>query len=105
MDSGGSGQPGQPVTDPVEVESCLGRDSVTLQLLSMVGIHVLEKLIGLKPVKLLQFYVKVSMVLIIPSSQNQCFAYLWIKNYKYQIQLMIESIFWKLFKDHQKLNF
>ena len=43
MDSGESGQPGQPVTSSVQEESSLGRDTVTLQLLVLREIHVLEK--------------------------------------------------------------
>ena len=55
MDSGESGQSGQPVTNPVdmEVENSQGRDSVTLQLLVLKGIHVLEKPMRSSPVTLL----------------------------------------------------
>ena len=61
MDSGAPGQPGQAVTNPVDMESSPGRDSVTLQLLSMVGIRVLEKLLRLRPV--IPFHVKVFIYL------------------------------------------
>ena len=53
MDSGESGQPGQPVTSSVQVENSPGRDSVTLQLLALEGIHVLEMTLRLSPVILI----------------------------------------------------
>ena len=52
MDSGDSGQPGQPVTRP-PVDTSQGRDSVTLQLLVLKGIHVMEKLLKLSGVTLI----------------------------------------------------
>ena len=49
MDSGDSGQPGQPVTRP-PVDTSQGRDSVTLQLLVLKGMTVMEKLMKLRGV-------------------------------------------------------
>ena len=59
MDSGESGQPGQPVTRP-PVDTSQGRDSVTLQLLVLKGIHVMEKLMKLSGVTLI--HVKVFII-------------------------------------------
>ena len=58
MDSGESGQPGQPVTRP-PVDTSQGRDSVTLQLQVIKGIHVLEKLMKNSGVTLI--HVKVNI--------------------------------------------
>ena len=59
MDSGESGQPGQPVTRP-PVDTSQGRDSVTLQLLVLKGILVMEKLMKLSGVTLI--HVKVLII-------------------------------------------
>ena len=59
MDSGDSGQPGQPVTRP-PVDTSQGRESVTLQLLVLKGIHVMEKL--LKPSGVTLIHVKVFII-------------------------------------------
>ena len=63
MDSGDSGQPGQPVTRP-PVDTSQGRDSVTLQLLVLKGILVMEKLLKLSGVTLI--HVKVQELKLFP---------------------------------------
>ena len=69
MDSGDSGQPGQPVTRP-PVDTSQGRDSVTLQLLVLKGILVMEKLMKLSGVTLIhvKVYTRIFKELKLPIS-------------------------------------